>query len=816
MNNRIKARIATVICISVFLIAPSISLGQQTLEEVLVTAQKREESLQDAALAVTAITGAALDRAGVVDIDTMAEMIPNVDVDSEANRDGLIITIRGIAGTDVRNGADPTTAFHVDGNYVPRLSGANAYFFDTERVEVLRGPQGTLYGRNSTSGVINVISKKPVLGEFGVNAEAIAGNYSQFVAKGGVNIPLSENVAFRGSFMSNNRDGYIKNNGPGSMGNITEDSNDADELAFRGHLLWQISEDTSVLFTGEHYERNGTGLGTANIGCLSESVLAGFGLTTATAAQPNGADITCNASDDPADHSPFNTQGFRNNDDDNYRVELNHDFGFANFYYQGAYRNHFRDFLDDNDFTTIVANGIVADSFIKEVTESESWTHEIRLSSNNDGPLQWIVGAFYLDESIDGIFQVNLARDSSRNTCCAPGPVRAFGFDEQVVQFIDKDLTNESIATFLSASYEISDTVTLRGGLRWTRDEKDKGGNPSDPSSGSTFCVFFNNNGTNGNPGTSAFNICGASAQGLGGGGGIPQISNPNWDKLTWNVGLDWNINDNLLTYLTVSTGFKSGGWNRGSQGTTTDGTLFVFDPEEVTAFEAGAKFDLLEGRARLNLAAFYYDYTDMQQAAIFTNPADGTRTNVTFNAAESEVIGLEAEGTLLFGASGSVSASVGLIDTKFKEFIGFVDDFTGASLDVTGNELPRTPGFNTTISLIPTTFQGLGGTWTPQIQFHYEGSSFLSVANRSIGPAGAGVRGSYTKTNLTLGYQHDGGKWFGEAFVYNIEDDDIFNASGCSSAIGSANGAFPNPVFNCSASFQAPLTFGVRVGFEL
>ena len=815
MNSGMKTRITTIMFISLFLIAPSISLAQQVLEEIVVTAQKREESLQDASLAITVFTGDAMDRAGVVDIDTLAEMIPNVDVDSESNRDGLIITIRGIAGTDVRNGADPTTAFHVDGNYVPRLSGANAYFFDTERVEVLRGPQGTLYGRNSTSGVINVISKKPVQGEFKANGEIAVGNYSQFVAKGAVNIPLSDNVAVRAAFMSNNRDGYTENDGPGSMGLISDDANDADELAFRAHLLWDISPETSLLLTGEHYERQGVGLGGVNIGCLSESVLATFGLSTATAAQPNGADIVCNNSNDPADNSPLNTQGFRDNNDDNYRLELNHNFGAVSFFYQGAYRNHFRDFLDDNDFSAIVANGFVADSFIKETTESETWSHEIRLSSNNDGAFQWIAGAFYMEETIDGIFQVNLARDSTRNAGMAPGPVRAFGFDEQIVQFIDKDLTSESIAGFLNTSFEISDTLTFKAGARWTHDEKDKGGNPADPASGSSFCVFFNNNGTNGNPTGSQFNICGASGPGLNGGGGIPQISNPDWTKVTWNAGLDWNVTDNTLAYAKVSTGFKSGGWNRGSQGTTSDGTLFVFDPEEVLAYEAGAKLDLLDGRARLNLAAFYYDYTDMQQAAIFTNPVDGTRTNITFNAAEAEILGLEAEGTMVFGESGLISVSLGWLDTEFKEFIGFQDDFTGASLDVTGNELPRSPSFNFTVSLIPMTFQALNGTWTPQVQFHYESSSFFSVANRSIGPEEAGVRDSYTKTNFTLGYERNGGKWFGEAYVYNIENDDVFNSSGCSSAIGSAS-SMPNPVFNCSATFQAPITYGVRIGFRL
>lgn len=225
--------------------------AQTTLEEIVVTAEKREATVQNTSVAVSVITGDALARAGVVDPDTLAEMVPNVDVNSEANRDGLIIVVRGVAGTDVRNGADPTTAFHVDGSYVPRLSGANAYFFDTERVEILRGPQGTLYGRNSTSGVVNVITRKPQLDELQGNIELGAGNFSQFIANGALNIPLSDNVAFRGAFMSNTRDGFTSNNGPGSVG-ITEDANDADELAFRAHLLWEIGDNTSLLFTGEN------------------------------------------------------------------------------------------------------------------------------------------------------------------------------------------------------------------------------------------------------------------------------------------------------------------------------------------------------------------------------------------------------------------------------------------------------------------------------------------------------------------------------------------------------------------------------------
>lgn len=334
--------------------------------------------------------------------------------------------------------------------------------------------------------------------------------------------------------------------------------------------------------------------------------------------------ITCNNTSDPIDANPLNTQGSRDNDDTNFRFQLDHSFGSMDLYYLGTYRKHEREYVDDNDGTAIIANGIASTGSIVESTESETISHELRLASSGDGKFQWLTGVYYLEETINGIFQVHLSRDPSRNAGMAPPPVATFGFDEQIVQFIDRDLTSDSIAGFVNGAYDISDSVTLRAGVRWTRDEKDKGGNFSNPESGSTFCVFFNNHGTGGDPTGRSFNICGSGDPDMRD-GGIAQVSNPDWTETTWNVGLDWRVSDDLLTYFKVGTGFKSGGWNRGSQGTTSDGTLFVFQPEEILAYEAGAKWDMLDGRGRLNLAAFYYDYTDMQQAAIFTNPDDGT-----------------------------------------------------------------------------------------------------------------------------------------------------------------------------------------------
>ena len=179
-------------------------------KEIIVTAQKRSVSLQNEAIAVTALTGNDIDRAGGVDPEILGVLVPNLHVGEETNRDGMQITIRGVSGTDVRNSADPTTALHIDGSYVPRLSGANAYFYDVERIEVLRGPQGTLYGRNSTAGVVNVITMKPDFDDLGGSLEVSAGKYDLFQTKGALNVPITGSLAARVAFITNDRDGYRK------------------------------------------------------------------------------------------------------------------------------------------------------------------------------------------------------------------------------------------------------------------------------------------------------------------------------------------------------------------------------------------------------------------------------------------------------------------------------------------------------------------------------------------------------------------------------------------------------------------------------
>ena len=284
----------------------------QVLEEIVVTAQKRAEGLQDTPVAVTAFTGEQLQQAGVFDAIGLSNVVPNVTIATEDARDAIFINIRGISQSERRNTSDPTTAFYMDGALVPRMSGINAYFYDVDRIEVLRGPQGTLYGRNSTSGVVNVITRKPDLEAIGGDIQVGYGNYDAVDVKGALNVPFSDSFGARVAFTYNERDGY-RDNSP------VADGDDLDDIGVRGHLLWDISENTSLLLSADYYEHKGVGPVLAQVEC---------------------PDLGCNIPipPDPADANPLNTEGYRDNTDTNFKVELNHSFAFADLTFIGSYR----------------------------------------------------------------------------------------------------------------------------------------------------------------------------------------------------------------------------------------------------------------------------------------------------------------------------------------------------------------------------------------------------------------------------------------------------------------------------------------------
>ena len=739
----------------------------QALEEIVVTAQKRSEALQDTPVAVTAFTGEQLQQVGVFDSIGLSNVVPNVTIATEDARDAIFINIRGISQSERRNTSDPTTAFYVDGALVPRMSGINAYFYDVERIEVLRGPQGTLYGRNSTSGVVNVISRKPDLDAFGGDIQVGYGNYDAVDVKGALNVPFSDSIGARAAFTYNERDGY-RDNGP-----LVADGDDLDDFGVRGHLLWDISARTSLLLSADYYEHKGVGPVLAQVEC---------------------PDIGCDIPipPDPADANPLNTEGYRDNTDTNFKVELNHSFPVADLTFIGSYRDHERDYLIDTDgtgasvFLPPAGRLVAITTDVVEVTESESFSGELRLNSNTDSRLQWILGGFYLDEDIEGDFRYQ--------------PVLPNGMHLNV-QFVDKGFNVESWAVFANASVDVTERFTLNGGVRYTEDEKNKGGvnDPANPVAGSYQLVSIRETGL---PVAPVFPRA--------------QVANPSWNEVTWSFGFDWHVNDDMLAYVKYSKGFKSGGFNRGSvdpsnpSGAANVANLIIYNPEQVLASEVGLKATFMDGRARANLSAFRYDYSDKEEAVV--RVIGGIPTNTAINAGQATIYGAELEATLLYGNyGGRIDFNLGWLDAQFDEFVGLDDPLTDGQddLDLGGGDMVNAPDWNISATWIPAEWEILNGRLYPLVQFSFKSDYITRPHDQSVDR-----QDSYTRTNASLHWESSSTGLFLEGFVHNIENEDIQTVSTCQQQVnGVARLSLPG--LGCTHMYQPPRTYGVRIGYR-
>jgi len=708
------------------------------LAEIVVTAERRETTLQDTPISVTAFTQEDLNRMGVYETEDLGNFVPNVHIGRNNNRDAVLITIRGVSSNDLRNESDPTTAFHVDGVYIPRMSGANAHFYDLERVEVLRGPQGTLFGRNATAGVVNLVARRPEY-EFSSNLDITAGNFDLFRARGHLNVPLKDGeLAFRLAFVNEDRDGYRDNSNPADQSfrdrsPVTENGDDADDFSVRAQLQWEPTSNFSAVFAVDSFRRGGVG------------PVNGF---IDFPGNPNPQFVL----DDP-ENFPLAVQGRRDDEDFGLRVDLEWQLiPDVTINYLGAFREHERDALSDLDGAGEV------DSIVAEEFASDTVSHELRAASSHAGRVQWQAGLFYIEEEIDSVFNIQI-------------PAAPFvPFDRLDFDFVDNGQTNESYAAFGQTDISFNDQWTLIVGARYSRDEKTK----SD-----SFQEIRRVNSV-GPPPLSV----------------LPQNIKRDWSETTWRVGLNFAPTDDILAYGSVSTGYKAGGFNRGE-------ILAEYDPETILAYELGVKQEFWGSRGRANASAFYYDYEDLQQSQTEIQP-DGSLENITRNAAEATIWGLELELSILPYERGLVSASVGYLDAEFDSFPNVVDDILGEINDLGGNTLINAPDWTINVMIEPWTWEVADGTLTPRLQFRYESSAFLRVHNQPFDK-----RDSFTKTDLSLNYQSADGRWYAQAFVNNLEDDSIITSQSAGTVIV---GVGPSH----KANFAAPRTGGIRVGVNL
>ncbi|MEH6519382.1 MAG: TonB-dependent receptor [Halioglobus sp.] len=701
--------------------AISISMGfsatasaQLMIEEVVVTAQKREESLQDTPLAISAFSETELQDRGIVGAEDLQFYVPGLTFGKTVTRTAQV-TLRGVGAENINPGGDPGVAVHVDGAYQQYTGYIAQDFFDVARVEVLRGPQGTLYGRNATGGSINIITKKPT-DEFEGIVKLGVGNYSQVKAQGAISGPIIEDTLLgRLSVDTEDRDGYTDNVLTG------DEIDDKDYYSIRGQLEWLASDSLSVNLSAYTYRDDSTGVPLASISPNpSGPLFAGLDITTfqpvfANYYEINNAVPNITIKDRREVRHNTDTEG--NEDTDGGTLTITKDFESFSIKSITAYNES--DYMNAGD-----TDSAAEVTFTQSSTGSfETLSQEILLSSTSDGPLEWTAGLYYYDEKSTYDFDIFLFDTIPLNTPFVGVPVSFVAGGEVDAQ---------SMAAFGQATYAFTDALSATIGLRYTSDEKDL----DESVEALAFAIVD-------------FETFGP----------VIVSESDDWSEPTGKIGVEYVTESDTLWYGSISTGFKAGGFN-------VSGLQSSYDPETVIAYEVGFKSMLADGRVRLNSAAFLYDYEDLQVFQI-----EGVQASIT-NAAEAEVYGLEVELLALISEEFEIDGSISYLSAEYEEF--FTEDPVepGKGLqDLSGNSLPRAPEFSLNV--------GLQYTWTFNNSSSLRARANVSWVDEQYFRAfnlDRDKEDSFTRTDVTMTWTSGDQNWQVDAFVKNIEDEDTVN----------------------------------------
>jgi iron complex outermembrane receptor protein len=625
------------------------------VEDVVVTARRREESLQDVPISVTAFSGEKLDVRGAPDITALQRSTPNLTLQvSRGTNSTLTAFIRGIGQQDPLWGFEPGVGLYVDDVYLARPQGAVLDIFDIERIEVLRGPQGTLYGRNTIGGAVKYVTKR--LGdEFSGKLRAELGNYNERNLVGSVVLPVADGVAIGGALAWYNRDGYGKNFTTGAetnnkdvlAGRISVELTPSDKLFVR--LALDRTEDRSNANHG-HREVREPNTNTAVLPGVYDT-LAGIGDDNKVMTQ--GASLT-------GEWSVSDVVTLKS----------------ITAWREGASSGKGIDFDGlAQPFLDIGGNG--------KIYKDRQFSQEFQAQIEADR-LQGVVGVYFMDSRASGAFDTILGRGLVPEAVLVPTPSAATALTQLTTGSVD----TESYAVFGDLNYDLSDRLKVSLGARWTRDEK----------AGTVFKANYL--GTLGSPLVKPyvtpfpfpFNV--------------PQIltnyaNRKTFEEFTPRLSVSYELNDDVNVYAAYGRGFKSGGFDMRGDATATPGTKNGYDSEIVNSYEIGLKGDFLDRRLRANAAIFNTDYKGQQvttQVPKLT-PPPGVVSFVD-NVGSSRIRGAEVEASAVFSKDVSLDLTFGYIDAKFEKFPVF-DLATGKTIDVASTRrFQNTPKYNASATL--------------------------------------------------------------------------------------------------------------------
>ena len=767
-NNQLRKSSVWVLGATIAALSAQVAAQSAVLEEIVVTAQKRAENLQEVPVSVTAFSAANLESRSMFNLGNLSSFTPNVDINhgkGDGGSTNAAVFIRGVGQNDFIFPTDPGVGIYLDGVYIARSIGGMLDLADVERIEVLRGPQGTLYGKNTIGGAINVVTSRPS-GETSGRVKVTFGERDRQDLEANLSLPLIDNKLYaKLALASKNQDGFSER----VSSNL--DLGDTNVDAARLGLNWILSEDVSLYLSADasRIRQNGAP------GTLLETFDAPgglYGLYNGLAAPFVGAQLGLppgSLFDDrwvTGDTDKSNGTGPTEDENDTWGViatldwEINENVSFKSI---TAYREMEATIRTDIDYSPFPI--IHTD----EEQDQEQFSQEFQLSGDS-GKLHWLVGAYYLTEDISdlnttllasGIFDTlnvlpaavvplvpGVVCPAAPPAPCAGGagnPLNA-ALDLDVRPYTSLDTTNW--ATFVHLSYALTEQLSLTLGGRYSYEEKEYFIDSVFPSSGNIATP--------------------------------PTKDTQDWSKFTPKIGVDFQVNEDLMVYGSITQGQKSGGWNpRPLQ----PAEFKRYDQEELTAYEIGLKSKLLDGRMTLNIAAFYSEYEDLQLFANTINPANGSLLLTVDNAGDVDLYGFEIEIVARPTANLDINFGAGYLENEYQS----LSPNTGYSEN---NELPQAPKWtlNGGAQYRFDLDEALGSI-TVRGDVSYRSKTYNDPQNTK-----AIVQSGYGVVNARISWISPAETWQSSLFVTNLNDKEYFTSAESIPAFGIRNAVYGRP----------------------
>lgn len=740
--------------------------GNGQLEEIVVTAQKRSEDLQKTPVAVTALSGDALKDGAVTRTSDLNGLVPAVQLGTGFAGTGALVAIRGVTTNSTKANADQSIAFSQDDVALPHPGNALSLLYDIDRVEALRGPQGTLYGRNATGGAINIITNKPV-DQLDMAASVEVGNHADVKTDAMLNIPVDDKIIVRGAMEYVRHDPWFE-----------DGQQDEDDVSGRIHALLRPTDDVDARVTASYTHLGGDGpgfwvnppgAGTSGLGISpSGNPWQGFPACREAGGIPNRCIGT----------------SFLDDDSMNLSGELNWHTPWALFTYLPAF-SVYRDRSDLWGYTGLYLYAAPHD-------DERVMTHEVRASNPDGSAVKWVAGLFYYRDAIDDLLTV----------LSSPAALTAGGGTTD-----DPDDRAQSYAAYGQMTIPVPGVDALRftGGLRYTIDRKSAsvasytslpGGPPLPTAGGPPFPIVTT----------------------------LPQYSKSN--NVSYRIGLDYDLSPDSLLAATFSTGYKSGGFDnayRGPGAVAPD----TFPSEHIDAFEITSKNRFLENRLQVNLSAYYYDYSSFQVeniGLVQTGPqypfgpfgppiVPFVNTGIGFPVYPADItfFGGEIETKWKVTPDDQVELNLSLehADQSKLTFYQLLagPNGTAAPLDYAGYAPVKTPNVTFTLGLQHVFELADGSNLLLHGDTHFESPQWLNFAHYP-----GAHQPAYTMSSIDATYNLPDGRWYVAAFASNLENSavrDTFYSAGF------VAGKIPIVYPFSEASLQPPRLFGLRVGFH-